>query len=387
MGDDRGSVYVEDLQVEDGDLRTMAVYRASSLGKCFRGLVASRLAMEPQDNPDWLKKRVAEGHAAEPTILKWAEANEHYGHTIRLLNPKDDTSYAGLREMVRRQTEHDGQFAMEMMVGNNAMIRGHLDGIGQVYVHDVGSEWENGQKLVVEAKKFGPSYMKLWERHGIEAFPYYMTQLTLYMEGTGLPALFVIGESERDEAGDVEIVRYHTTPFYHPPGNLAEYKMRVMKAERQAGTGMLPECDMKDYPCQWYWTGGKCAEEKVGEDGEVKKKAEWYEVGGDTAQEFYRQITNLNAAKVKIEKGEKEKSEANLKLAQLMVEAGPGYEGYVVAHTPEGGQFQGLVSREEPIGNFRLPDGTIVKDTAYQNKGGVRDVKPYWVRYPKVEKP
>lgn len=380
MGDDRPSVYYDETE-----LIGKFVYRASALGNCFRGLVASRLGMEAEAHPDWLLKRFQEGHDREPEILQHVQENEWHGYRIKMLDAGDQGSYAGLAHIV---SSHDGQFVGEIAVGERALIRVHLDGIGQVYSAPVGGEVKVGQKVVVEAKAFGPDYWKKWKKEGIEGFAGYVMQLTIEMEAAGLPGLFVVARKDRDGDEGVagEIVEYDSVMFYHSPGSLAEAKMRVLKVEASAGKGGLPECDMKQYPCQWYWTGGRCSEKAADKDGTPTPETVVLHAGHELIPEFQRQINNLNAASNKIKAGENEKADANLKLTQLLVEAGMGMAKYVDANTRDDGTFGGLVSREKGVGAVRLPDGTSVVDTVYLNPGGTQVRKEYWVRYPKVNK-
>lgn len=380
MGDDRASVY------QEGD---RWVYRVSALGHCIRGLVAARQGLEPQDHPDWLLRRFDEGSKAEAGIIEHFTSNEWQGYRFKMLDPTDPQSYKDAPFLKPGMVDDTGQFLAEIPVGEHCIIRGHLDGIAQVYQApaDNGGEWVNGQRVVVEVKKFGPDYWKKWKKDGIEGFPLYVTQLTDYMEAAGLPGVFVVGRTEKDlETGDSgEPVEWDVVFFYHAPGSLIDSKVRVLKIERLAQAGGMAECDMKDYPCQWYWTGGKCSEGR--EDKEGSPKTIILKAGDALVAEFHQAINNLNAASVKKNNAEEEKVQANLKLTQLIMEAGEGYAKYVEANTNEAGEFGGLVSREKPVGAVRLPDGTSVVDTVYMNKGGTREVKPYWVRYPKVNKP
>lgn len=377
MGDDRPSVYYD-----EAELVGKFVYRASALGNCIRGLVASRMGMEPESHPDWLLKRFQEGHDREPEILRHVQENEWHGYRMKMLDPNDQGSYAGLAHVIG---QHDGQFQGEIPVGQQAIIRVHLDGIAQVYSAPVEGEVKVGQKVVVEAKAFGPDYWKKWVKHGIEGFPGYVMQLTIEMEAAGLPGLFVVARKDRDGDEGVagEIVEYDSVMFYHSPGSLAEAKMRVMKVEALAGKGGLAECDMKQYPCQWYWIGGRCSEKAEDKTPSMETKI----LSGDhyLIPEFNRAINNLAAASNKIKAGEAEKAAANLKLTELLVEAGPGMGKYLEDNTTDG-QFGGLVSRKKPVGAVRLPDDTSVVDTVYLNPGGVQERKEYWVRYPKVNK-
>lgn len=225
MSDDRPNVYVEN---------DVAIYRASSVGNCVKGLVAARLGMEPGPHPDWLLEKFAQGNVNEPIILMMLEENHHV------------SMWTDLELEAAGYVLDDGQVLVELPVGSGVRIRGHLDGIGD----------DGDVVYVVEAKAFGESFWDKYDKEGITGFPYYSAQLAIYMAATGLPGLFVIGRKDTD--GVVNEIR--VTHFDEPPVNVGLVKAKVAKVERAAASGELPGCDVKQYPCQWFHLGGECRE-------------------------------------------------------------------------------------------------------------------------------
>jgi hypothetical protein len=232
MSDNRPNVYEDD---------GMWVYRASSLGNCVKALVAARLGYEAFPHPDWLLKKFEEGNRAEPQLI---ERFTRYDDNMLwwMLDPNDTEAY-GAYPHVRFENTHDDQFTCQIPVGATAVIRGHMDGI---------AESAAGQRVVVECKAFASSYWDKYMKQGIEAFPYYATQLSLYMHATGLPGMFVVGLKNTD--GDIDDDSpVHVDMFDTPPLGLGAIKARVAKIEKIAATGELPACDQNQYPCQFVY--------------------------------------------------------------------------------------------------------------------------------------
>lgn len=231
MGDDRPNTYVE------GDT---IIYRASSVGNCIRGLAASRIGYDPADHPDWLLAKFAEGNTNEPVILAMLEAQRKY--------------------RVLEAIEHDypvddhGQIEVEVGIGSTVKVRGHLDGLAV--------EIATGEKYMVEAKALGKSFRAKYEKDGIKAFPYYATQLSLYMEATRCPALFVLGWKDKDG----KVTDIHVEVFDKPPIPLIQMKARIAKIERAKAENRLPACDQEQYPCQFYYLHEDKEEEVKAED-------------------------------------------------------------------------------------------------------------------------
>jgi hypothetical protein len=240
MGDDRPNVYLDDTT-------NMWVYRASSLGNCVKGLVAARLQYEAFPFPDWLLEKFEQGNAAEPMLIKRFLDYQHGNDTWVMLDPETESSYVNRDHTfyphVKYGGSHDGQFTCEVPVGTTAVIRGHMDGI---------AESNAGERVVVECKAFAQSYWDKYQKGGIEAFPYYATQLSLYMHATGLPGLFVVGL--KDENGLItDTTELIVDRFEKPILPLGKLKARVAQIEKIAASGELPACDQNQYPCQYVY--------------------------------------------------------------------------------------------------------------------------------------
>lgn len=234
MGDDRPSTYIEDTP--NGP---RVIYRASSVGNCIRGLVASRLGYTPTAHPDWLLNKFAQGVRQEPIIL---EQLKHRGWKML---PDEGMLQYGPRVV-------GGQLETEIPVGENTIIRCHPDGIAECYALSVGDQWALRSHRVVEAKAFAPNMVELYESKGISHFPYYSMQLSIEMASTGLPGLFILGLKDKDnpdnDCGEFKFYFYDT-----PPVNIGIIKAKVALAEAWVARGELPPCDWAQYPCQFYY--------------------------------------------------------------------------------------------------------------------------------------
>lgn len=236
MGDDRPTTYVDEAT-------GLVIYRASGTGNCIKGLVASRLGLTPEDHPDWLLDKFAEGVKAEPIILDRFAKETGW----KLLDPHDPGSYANLGPMVSRNP-HDDQFLLEIPVGSKVIIRCHLDGIGYCYMDR--SNGRMGQTRVVEVKAFGKTYWDKYLKQGIMAFPYYSAQLSIQMYGTGLPGIFVVAQKDADG----ELTGEWNIDYYdEPPVSMGSIKAKIAKVESHVARGALPDCDFNQYPCQFYY--------------------------------------------------------------------------------------------------------------------------------------
>lgn len=276
MSDDRPNVYLDDS--------TGAwVYRASSLGNCVKSLVAARLQYEAFPFPDWLLEKFEQGNAAESVLINRFLGIKRDRADWVMLNPLNESSYikddGTFYPHVNYGGSHDGQFTCEVPVGLTAVIRGHMDGIAQS---------SNGERFVVECKAFARSYWDKYQKQGIEAFPYYATQLSLYMHATGLPGLFVVGL--KDEDGLITDLTELTVDLYDKPVlPLGKLKARVAQIEKIAKSGELPACDQDQYPCQFvYLHDDDDDDSEVTVDPDMDVLAEKYTQGMELEKEGKR---------------------------------------------------------------------------------------------------
>lgn len=192
MSDDRPSVYQEGNRV---------VYRGSAVGGCIRALVAARLGYDPLPFDDAAELRMAEGVLHEPVIL---DQLEQRGWVVT-----------------------DQQREVEVVIGDQLVIRGHIDGIG----HQCPGE------RVVEVKAMGDDPFKEWLAKRFESNPRYAYQLSTYMAGLDMPGLFVV---KNRNSGVIDILEVD-----EPPIPIAQIKARVARVEAIARSGDFPECDTK----------------------------------------------------------------------------------------------------------------------------------------------
>lgn len=193
MSDDRANVYPEGARV---------VYRASAVGGCIRALVAARLGYSPLPFDDAAELRMAEGVLHEPAIIE---------HLERIGWPVTDE-----------------QREVEVPIGDQLIIRGHIDGIG----HRSATE-----RRVVEAKAMGDDPFKEWVSRGFEANPRYAAQLSVYMSALDMPGLMAVKNRNTGEV-HVTMVDELPVPMFH-------LKARVARVEAIAKSGEFPECDTK----------------------------------------------------------------------------------------------------------------------------------------------
>lgn len=252
MSDHRPNVYLDD---ETG----MWVYRASSLGNCVKGLVAARLQYEAFPFPDWLLEKFEQGNVAEPVLIERFINHRHGDTDWVMLDPDEESAYENRDHTfyphVKYGGAHDNQFTCQVPVGTTAVIRGHMDGI---------AESSNGERVVIECKALAHSYWDKYQKGGIEAFPYYATQLSLYMHATGLPGMFIVGL--KDENGLItDTTELIVDRFEKPILPLGKLKARVAQIEKIAASGELPACDQNSYPCQYVYLH----DDDEDDDGEV----------------------------------------------------------------------------------------------------------------------
>lgn len=245
LGDNRPVTYPENGKI---------IYRASSVGNCIKSLAASRLGYAPQEHPDWLLTKFAEGNDAEPIILDWVSGQGEW----ELLNPLAPSSYAGMPPTLVPRPD-DGQFLVEIPLGERVLIRCHLDGMAVCVNPKADGGFfglKKGMAVVVEVKGFGQSFWDKFDRDGIAGFPYYATQVSIQMHGTGLPCMFVVakkGDDGKLERGDDGKLVTRVVYYREAPVSLAQIKVRIARAEGHVARGMMPECDYRQYPCQYFW--------------------------------------------------------------------------------------------------------------------------------------
>lgn len=265
--DDRPAAYVED---------GVAIYRASAVGLCEEALVSLRMGVQPAMPPDWMLEKFEEGAEWEGYIVETATRNRG----LHLQSSQDTAA---------------------VVVMENVVIRGSTDGSAQ----QIGGM----QHMVgVEAKKLGPRLYEEWDK-GLDNFwdkcPYYRDQLTVYMEGTGFPFLYAVGQWDVEQK---KVVKVHTRMIEQPPGSIEAIKDKIRRVEERARDGDLGTCDGKtSWPCPVYFLH------------EEKERAS---VEGDVREEMGR-LSVMYVDAQQLEKRAKEaKDEARGMLMELLAENG-----------------------------------------------------------------
>jgi len=354
MADHRPDVYFSEA-------RGKWIFRASSLSRCIQSLTAAALGHERMPPPDFMQRAWDEGTHGEAKVLDlfrnagtgWhpespmIAGEDKSALTLRFksLIPQDPASYHyngvsyphvrhDLLQSDQIEADIDPQFVMEMPVGDKALVRGHLDDIVECFQGPIGTaaDW-NGRRYVNEAKLFGVDYFKAWLRKGMDdpKFNGYAWQLSLYMHGTGLPGWFTVGEKVRWENGDereqdtpesqrYDLNRVHVTYFPTPPIPLATIKIRVLKVMALIEKGELPQCDMVQYPCDYYHL---CSDKKEITGGAVADdKPEPVAVLGEKAEKLKLYVENWTLATARAKSVKAEVDAAKKKVDELLVELG-----------------------------------------------------------------
>jgi len=351
MADHRPDVYFSEP-------RGKWIFRASSLSRCIQSLTAAGLGHERMPPPDFLQRAWDEGTHGEAKVLdlfrrggsdNWhpespvlVEDKANATLMFKSLSPTDPASYHyngtnypyvrhDLLQSDQIDADVDPQYVMEMPVGDKALIRGHLDDIVECYQGPIGTaaEW-NGRRYVNEAKLFGVDFFKAWVRKGMAdpKFNGYAWQLSLYMHGTGLPGWFTVGEKVRWKEDDVrginvpedrryDLNRVHVTYFPTPPIPLATIKIRVLKVMALLEKGELPNCDMVQYPCDYYHL---CSGQK--EIAAVKAGPEAVVVEGDKRETLKLYVENWTIATQRAKSVKAEVEAAKKKVDEMLVELG-----------------------------------------------------------------
>lgn len=146
----------------DHDVKSW-VLRASSLMDCTRALVAAGMGYDPTPFPPNMLKAFQAGNDSETLAKVWLAEQ-------------------GV-DVTRDQEE------VEVKIGT-AIVRGHIDGVVASEMH--GIEGWSGEKAVLEVKSMNDSEFQRWGREGFAGWPKYAAQISVYMKGLGLPALYVV---------------------------------------------------------------------------------------------------------------------------------------------------------------------------------------------------
>lgn len=187
------------------------IIRASAIGRSARCLSAAMQSYTPLPAPEYLLKAAAAGHKYEEIVKG------------RLVG---DLGY----EIVGEQD------TLEVPIGPNAIVRGHLD--AWTILHP-----EHGDRML-EVKSMSKNVFAKWTKHRFGAFPEYGAQLTVYMRGSDKKAIYAIVNRDTEE---MEVITVDT-----PPIRWASLVRKVSLAIKHAEEGTLPVCDSTSpYTCAY----------------------------------------------------------------------------------------------------------------------------------------
>ena len=228
MGDDRATVYY------DPTVKSW-VYRASSSGQCVRAMVAAAMGekeVRGKERQELMSRSADEGVLHEPAIV-------------------EDLKKVGWVFVTTQET-------VTMKVLPGVIIRGHTDGRAVApsgFIYEGGGYSPagdfSGVEHGVEIKTMSTKQFAKWTSGKFRDFAGYAAQLTSYMEGTGLPFLYVV---KRREDGMMSTVRVET-----PPVPFSVIKKKIIVAEKyrrrnEAKKGTeWPTCDVSTYGCPFFY--------------------------------------------------------------------------------------------------------------------------------------
>lgn len=308
VADDSGNVWFDERA-------GVWVYRASGLGNCIRALVGARRGMTALPWPEDFKARFADG-------------NLHEGAVKQALRD------AGLR------VDHE-QDTCVLPVMSGAEIRGHTDGVvmGSLGAFNFagvtlppeaeGCVGADGfLRVVLEVKAFADSGWKKFDRNGLDDYPYYAIQLSVYMAAYGLPGLMAVKNKNNGKMA---------WRFYaEPPVPIAELRKRVAQVEAAVLTSDLPACDKPNWPCLYAYL-----HEDVAEKGHEDVAEE--EVAMDAPSELAMSVAvwaaEYDDARTAESNAKRLKDQARVKLLELIGKGKVDTEDWAVSVTDNAARF------------------------------------------------
>lgn len=228
MSDDRGWVYQDD--------DSAIVYRASSLGKCIRGLVAARMGIKDQPRPQVIQDAMDVSSGLEGKVVDYLD-NEGY-------------------EIVYTQNAREIHFD-HLGSAKHIILRGHVDAIVS----------KNNRTYVAEIKCVSEKSYEKYDKQGITAFgrlaEAYQWQADIYAHAAALPVLYVVGKKVDGKITEVSIDD-HVIKY-----EIADIAERLRLVEGNYLTDNYPDCDRGCGSYDEYWHIHEQKEEDVREDSEV----------------------------------------------------------------------------------------------------------------------
>jgi len=313
-----------DVYREDGRW----VFRASSLGSCDRRLVLAAMGEQGEPWPENIQRAMLEGVAAEPIILRAAGQRGWKMLDGLAVNQ-------GVGKAATGTIDDTGQLCLDLVVGKNAIVRCHPDGVGRRWKKPRGEKGELGELRIVEAKALrDPPKTEPWMKgYG------YDWQLSVEMAASGLPGLYLVGAKGDDGTVKGEDVAVHLVD--RAPYTLVQIKQRVQKLvraiEEAVDAGKLTtDCSKADYPCPFYrWHDGQAVHQK--------EEALWLGVEEEVAKKLRMLLQQYDGALFNIAVNEKVKKQIQEEVRQIMEQAGnwsaetatykvPGVDKFTLVH-------------------------------------------------------
>jgi len=187
------------------------IVRASAIGRSARCLAAAMQGYDPLPAPEYLLKAAAAGHQYESIVKD------------RLVGEMDF-------EIVGEQG------TLEVKVGPNAIVRGHLD--AWTITHP-----DYGDRML-EVKSMSKRVFQKWTRDRFDGFPEYGAQLATYMRGSRKKAIYAVICRDDDY---LEVI-----PVDESPVPWSKLVRKVSIAIKAAESKTLPPCDSTSpYTCPY----------------------------------------------------------------------------------------------------------------------------------------
>lgn len=190
-------------------------YRASAIGSCINELVLLRKGEEPEWKTEYIER-----------VL---EVGNEYEDEVRTLVAES------INATVTADTE-----SVQLEVAPGHVIVGNTDGRLE------------GPEAGIEVKTLGETAFANFLKSGLDRFPEYQWQLSVYMHATSLPWVYAAAPRDRwkDDDGEwqfkVDVSKTHILPLItEPPIPLSRLRRKVKRIETLAALPIedLPACE------------------------------------------------------------------------------------------------------------------------------------------------
>lgn len=199
------------------------VYRASAVYSCLAALQFARTGLQPAETPADMRRRFDDSSLHEAGIVE--HAAKEFGITVV------------------------GTPTLVLPITRRVIVRGTIDGQGN-------------DLSIIEAKALSePGWLK-WRRQRWEAFPRYAWQMSVYWLGgehewNGPVKRLVMAvkcvSRESEHYGEIDLTEWDAPQIEY--SDIAE---RVLTVEARVASDDEATCDMRDYPCPFFYLGDAC---------------------------------------------------------------------------------------------------------------------------------